>query len=187
MPNSTCSVCDGPHYARGLCRKHYDRQRRRGDASAPDRVRFPVNLLRGMAPQADGCIHWTGYIDEDGYGVISIEGRSVLVHRAAYEFFIGPIPEGLQLDHTCHDPAICTPGRSCRHRRCVNGWHLEPVTCRTNLLRGGTFQAANAAKTHCPQGHPYDEANTYINGVGGRECRACNAAYERRRRAARKS
>jgi hypothetical protein len=71
----------------------------------------------------------------------------------------------------------------CRNRRCVNPAHLEPVTTRQNLLRGETFQAANAAKTECPQGHPYDDDNTYpIPNGGGRGCRKCRREADRRYR-----
>jgi hypothetical protein len=71
----------------------------------------------------------------------------------------------------------------CRVRHCVNPDHLEAVTCRENLLRGETLQAANVAKTECPQGHPYDEENTYVYPNGRRDCRTCNAAACARYRA----
>jgi hypothetical protein len=61
----------------------------------------------------------------------------------------------------------------CRNRACVNPDHLEPVTRRENLLRGLTTTARNASRTHCPQGHPYDERNTYISPKGDRRCREC--------------
>lgn len=92
-------------------------------------------------------------------------------HRYAYEHFIGPIPEGLQVDHLC------------RVRNCVNPDHLEAVTCRENVLRGDGVAAANARATHCPQGHAYDEANTYTWTNGGRHCRACARIKTREQRA----
>lgn len=102
-----------------------------------------------------------------------LEGRNVLAHRHAYELLKGPIPEGMQLDHTCHnaDPA-CRDDRNCRHRKCVNPDHLDVVTNRVNILRGKTLPAKQAARTHCPRGHPYTEANTYLYR-GKRQCRAC--------------
>jgi hypothetical protein len=107
-----------------------------------------------------GCWEWTATRNKKGYGVIW-DGKTRGAHRVAYELFVGPIPEGLQLDHLC------------RVRHCVNPAHLEPVTCRENLLRGETITAKRAAVTECPKGHKYSQANTYYRPDGCRECRLC--------------
>lgn len=83
------------------------------------------------------------------------------VHRISYETFVGPIPEGLTIDHLC------------KNRACINPAHLEPVTLRENLLRGDTFQAANAQKSHCDRGHRLDGDNLYVTTSGSRNCRIC--------------
>ena len=122
----------------------------------------------------EGCWEWQASKVHDGYGWFNKGGHNVRAHRWAYEHFIGPRPEGLTLDHLC------------RNRGCVNPHHLEAVSIRENLLRGDTFQSANAAKTHCPQGHPYDEANTrYRKRRAGlwRVCKICEADKQRRRMA----
>ena len=127
-----------------------------------------------------GCWLWTAALYRNGYGIFNVRGRSCLAHRVAYELAIGPIPEGLQIDHV--------RARGCMHRHCVNPAHLEAVTQRENLLRGDTVTAANAAKTHCPQGHAYDEANTMAQTDGGRKCRQCQRdRAELQRRAAGKA
>jgi hypothetical protein len=94
---------------------------------------------------------------------------------------MGPIPEGMTLDHV--------KANGCTSTACVKAIadehgpaHLEPVTNRENVLRSDSISARNARKTHCPQGHPYDEANTYVSRQGGRNCRACHRQQERDRR-----
>lgn len=122
-----------------------------------------------------GCWIWLRHIDPGGYASIGVprDGklRTTIAHRVSYETFVGPIPDGLQLDHLC------------RVRHCVNPAHLEPVTARENSLRGLTIPAENARKTHCDSGHPFDQANTHIGPTGHRRCRSCDAARARRRNA----
>jgi hypothetical protein len=109
----------------------------------------------------DTCWLWRGGPKDPGvYGQFTLHGRQELAHRFAYESLVGPIPSRHTLDHLCRNP------------RCVNPEHLEPVTHRENILRGTSPAAANARKTHCPRGHPYDEENTVMYR-GGRYCRAC--------------
>jgi len=121
------------------------------------------------------CWLWTASRDPKGYGRFKLNDRPVLAHRFAYETLIGPIPDGLQLDHLC------------RTRNCVNPSHLEPVSNRDNALRGTGHTAANAAKTHCLNGHEFTPENTRVKPpspvlpFGARQCREC----ERRREQAR--
>lgn len=102
-----------------------------------------------------------------GYGVMRNGGRQQPAHRVYYERLVGPIPEGLVIDHLC------------RNHACVNPAHLEPVTPRINVLRGETIVAANAAKTHCQNGHPFDAENTRILTSGSRRCRTCQREWQR--------
>jgi hypothetical protein len=89
-----------------------------------------------------GCWLWLGHLDRDGYGSISLgRERTQRVHRASYEAFVGPIPDGYVIDHKC------------RVRCCVNPDHLEPVTPRENVLRGESGAAEFARRTHCKRGH----------------------------------
>lgn len=122
----------------------------------------------------DGCWEWVGFIDPQGYGRMGYQGRrSVLAHVIAWELHLGPVLEGLQLDHLCHTLSDCRGGKACPHRRCVNPEHLEPVTHTENSLRGRGFAAENAVKTHCPRGHEYTPENTYIVNTRSRACRIC--------------
>lgn len=135
---------------------------------------LPSLLRNGIVVNDEGCWQWSRRLAYDGYGRVTIRvgdaRRTVSVHRTVYSLLVGPVPDGLQLDHLC------------RNRGCCNPAHLEPVTCRENLLRGDTLNAANAGKTHCVRGHAFDEANTTWNGTK-RHCRTCHRELMRRRRA----
>lgn len=141
------------------------------------RKRPPLERFAEKTRQADsGCIEWTGHLAGGGYGRFWFEGKNALAHRWIYERCVGPIPDGLQLDHLC------------RVRHCVNPDHLEPVTASENVRRGLAPRAAAArgrSITHCPAGHPYTAENTYTNR-GGRACLICKRSkaresYERNR------
>jgi hypothetical protein len=136
-------------------------------ASIDDRVRERFAAMYTVTPS--GCWEWHRSLDGKGYGTfgIKIDGvwRTVKAHRVSYEIHVGPIPEGLQLDHLCRNRACCNPS------------HLEPVTNRENGLRGESPCALNARVTHCPKGHEYTPENTLIKttrcGTAGRDCREC--------------
>src|SRR5258706_6253388 len=114
-----------------------------------------------------GCWLWTAALRK-GYGAMSWNGHTPGAHIVVYELLVGPIMQGLVLDHLCRNPP------------CVSPWHLEAVPQRVNLERGAQ---ACGLRTHCPQGHPYDKANTYYRVSGKRQCRAGNRDYRRRLRA----
>ena len=123
----------------------------------------PRRKPQGWVIQESGCWDWVGTLSQ-GYGRM----RGASAHRIAYEQAKGPIPEGLTIDHLC------------RNRACGNPDHMQAVTNRENVLRGVGPTARNARKTHCPKGHPFDEANTFT-GRGYRECRTCWRERERGR------
>src|SRR5882757_2009475 len=109
------------------------------------------------------CWNWTaGKVD--GYGVFKIGGTDKKAHRVAYEAVVGPIPEGMCIDHLC------------RNRACVYPLHMEVVTWRQNIHRGQGIAAKNRAKTHCKRGHEFTLSNTYRTAMGGRGCRQCKQA-----------
>lgn len=116
-------------------------------------------IMNRMVVEASGCWRWTGSTT-GGYGQCNFLRGERRAHRLAYRTFVGPIPEGLVLDHLC------------RNRSCVNPSHLEPVTNQTNVLRGTGSTAERARMTHCREGHPL-ERNPYRTSRNERWCRIC--------------
>lgn len=116
-----------------------------------------------------GCAVWNGYRDKDGYGTVTYQARPHRVHRLLYEHFVGPVPEGLVLDHF-----------TCDNRPCANFAHLKPVTPLENRLRGNDPAMLNARKTHCKNGHPLAGDNLAVY-AGSRVCRTCSRENDRRR------
>lgn len=144
------------------------------------KARPPIErFMEKVRPLDNGCHEWTAYRGENGYGRFYLNGRGALAHRWSYEHFVGPIPDGLVIDHLC------------RNHACVNPAHLEPVTTAENVNRGvGPQAAAERGRqiTRCPQDHPYTEENTYRNG-SSRTCWTCKrerrkAQYEQNRQRA---
>lgn len=128
----------------------------------------------------DGCWLWTGRLHTKGYAVLRADAgttpRVVYAHRFAYEFFVGSIPEGMQLDHLC------------RNRHCVRPDHLERVSSGENTLRAlvQRIQAGVAhplIKTHCKRGHELSDANFHVTPNGTGVCHACKDLRESARRA----
>lgn len=148
----------------------------------PGHVKPVIDRLRAgiRIDPTSGCWNWQRATNDEGYGRINIgtkaENAVAFTHRVSYELHVGPIPEGLVLDHLCRNTACCNPN------------HLEPVTQRVNLHRGQGSTASDAAKTHCKWGHEFTEQNTRLVPKG-RRCKACekrrNAASRARSRAQR--
>ena len=135
----------------------------------------------------NGCWHWQGTLDKDGYGKVCINYERHRTHRLAYKLYVGELIAGLVIDHTCHNDSDCTAGSACMHRRCINPEHLRQVTARTNTLAGRTPAALNTAKTHCLKGHRFEGYNLVMHGAkrGCRECsRLARDTVERKARAA---
>lgn len=129
--------------------------------------------LLSYVEMGEGCWEWQGGRSHNGYGIFNAPrpggGRiSKRAHRLMFVLDGGEIPPGMTLDH-----------RECSNPPCVRRSHLEPVAAGENTLRGNGPPAVNARKTHCQNGHLFDQANTYVRANGYRLCRKCNAAAQR--------
>lgn len=133
----------------------------------------------------DECWPWLGAKNKnEGYGVFCLKTtkpkRNLHAHRFAYQTIVGPVPEGLVLDHYRLNPG---PRNAPCSRACVNPAHSEPATNKENILRGNGITASCARRTACPSGHKYSGRNI----DGQRICRPCDAERHRVFRAARAS
>src|SRR5688500_15250667 len=176
---ASCAVagCPAPIKPRGMCGRHYQQVRNSG-AVQPDDGRPPAERFWSRVDQTGGpdtCWPWTGSTTK-GYGNVRLGGVSYRAHRLAWIYAHGAIPVGREVDHRCHDSS-CRLGDLCPHRRCCNPRHLKVVEHAENMAPdrsslGSLAGARQRAKSHCPRGHAYTAANTYVSSQGYRRCRA---------------
>lgn len=131
----------------------------------PVEERFWAKVTTGAvpsrAPQLGPCEQWIAYRNADGYGIFERVGA----HLWAYRHFVGPVPDGCELDHLC------------RNRGCVRIDHLDPVPHRENVLRGNGLAAQQARRTHCKRGHPLSGKNVRVRSNRKRDCLTCEREY----------
>ena len=134
LQHPTCSLdgCDKLTMARGWCEGHYRRWRRTGSPYGAAERRFGGArfLEANIDYAADGCWNWRNASARDGYGMVKIANKNRRAHRVVYEMLVGPIPDGLTIDHLC------------RNRACVNPAHLEPVTLSENVKRAVPYRVS---------------------------------------------
>jgi hypothetical protein len=125
-------------------------------------------ILARIIQHAEGCWEWPGGTVMNGYGALNVRlgGKDdpkvmLLVHRVAYEHYVGPIPEGLEIDHLCRNNNCCRPD------------HLEPVTHAENMLRGNW----KGDDVPCPRGHVGRFSRT--KNTQGRKCLECKRERKR--------
>lgn len=162
------------------------RARKRATPEYRTRMRAKHGLILGLRPSIwanltlqdcgykTPCLVWGGGTSDKGYGVTSMGGRQHYVHRLVYEAVNGAMSKYLNGKRVVSD-------HLCRNHPCANPDHIEPVTDGTNVLRGVSFAAVNAAKTYCDHGHEFTPANTRYEADGSRVCQECKRVGHRRR------
>lgn len=117
--------------SRGVCRRCYYRMLDAGEIVP--RSRLPLaERLRSRTERVGECLEWQGAVTSSGYGILSDGGALTTAHRAAYELANGPIPDGMHVDHICHN------------RRCVAPEHLRLATPRQNVENHSGAQSNSA-------------------------------------------
>ena len=131
-------------------------------------------LEKIIIDQETGCCIWTGsHVGKVGYGYFWSKSGSCRAHKFCYESIIGPVPKGMELDHLC------------RNTLCVLPYHLEPVSHLENVRRGVSSETSGKyqkEKTHCVNGHEFNNKNTYYPNPKHRQCRICKSVREKERR-----
>lgn len=174
--------------------REYERMKT-GPKPIPLGERFPkyIHFQSGVSYTGDGkdCWIWTGCVGTSGYPQLSSSGKTIFMHRWAYEEFIGRIPDGMSVLHRCDV------------KRCVNPEHLFIGTQRDNIRdmisKGrqrfsdmkrplAVIVAKMRSATHCKNGHDREVCAFVEPKTGYRKCRECMRAagrryWERRREA----
>lgn len=189
MNKGTCTVpiCDRPVARRDWCNPHYLRLLRHGDVQAHIPVRQSLGVeerfwskvnkdgpIPAYRPDLGPCWLYTGNTPKLGYGLFWLDGTKIGAHVAAYQFTVGPVPTGKELDHRC------------RVKRCVKTIrdehgpaHVDPVTHLENMRRAQPDAICLDDVATCLHGHPLLGDNLYIYPSGKRDCRTCRRVAQR--------
>jgi len=133
----------------------------------------------------NGCLLVSSPLQQSGYVQLRTKGKQYKGHIIVWEHEVGTIPEGMTLDHMCHNADLsCSGGPKCLHRRCVNVKHLEPVLPAVN-----TSRANRRDQSKCGKGiHDWVEENIgesrKADGRIMRYCRPCQHATKRAKKKA---
>jgi len=136
-----CAIdgCESRSRSRGWCNSHYQRWLNHGDPTAGRASRprsTPEERFWSKVDKSEGCWEWTSTKltgERGGYGRFWFDGAQRLSHRFSYELVVGPIPDGMSIDHACHN------------RGCVRPDHLRPATHKQNVENLAAGRKNNAS------------------------------------------
>ena len=134
-PNCEIQDCGSTHHALGYCFNHYQNFKRNGTPFATVIQIHGATTAERIAAytRKDGeCIRWTRYLNDDGYAQIRDRGSMRSVHTVVFELHNGKVPDGLEIDHLCHN------------RDCVNIHHLRAVTHKQNMENRAGLRSTNS-------------------------------------------
>lgn len=152
-----CEHCGSPYQAFPWANRKYCSR-----ACGTEARHIPIEKrFLSFVKKTAQCWIWQGTRNRGGYGQFTINKKGIAAHRFAYTFYVGTIPEGLQLDHLC------------RNTSCVNPSHLEPVTQVENIRRSEGISVQLAKRTKCSKGHDFTGRHR-----GYRRCLVCHREAE---------
>ena len=172
----TCVVdgCERTNHAQGVCNTHYLRMKRAGEVQSLPVLSVAERLAAGLERKPNGCLEWVGLVNDQGYGLIKVDGKTLKTHRLAWGLAHPDEPPPPVVRHfVCDNPPCCDTEHLRRGTKADNNADMW-AKGRGRMLTANL----NSQKTHCPQGHPYDDANTVVRPNGGRRCRACHRTAE---------
>ena len=155
MPHSTCSVegCATPVRARGWCNLHYRRWMRSGTTELNRGGTSEQKLSRNTVPDGE-CLVWTAFKSVDGYGKMKVGPKVRSAHVVSWELANGEVPEGMEVDHICHN------------RACVNVAHLRLATRSQNMWNRGGAQSTSSSGVRGVRLHPSGKFEARLSRFG---------------------
>jgi len=119
---------------------------------------------RKIRKDGDNCWVWVGTVDNNEYGVFTIDKKKYLTHRFSLYLY-------KNFDLNSKNFVL----HKCNNKLCVNPDHLYVGNHKDNM------RDYSNSITHCIKGHEYTENNTYLY-LGAKQCRICHRNREALRR-----
>ena len=140
MKTCTAPACERKPVAKSYCGSHYNQWKRKGAVSVI--LQSPQQRFWAKVNKSGDCWLWTAWIQPDGYGLFRLDGKMRRPHRVAWEWANGPIPEGMEIDHTCWTRACVNPAHMRLLSHAENGQNRAGAQANSaSGIRGVTWRA----------------------------------------------
>lgn len=147
--------CTAKHVAKGLCTGHYQQQKAGQELRPLRKWGTPEERFWSFVNKGDGCWNWTGSVNPLGYATIWVNSARVPAHRFSWSLANGPIPDGMLIDHICHNPS------------CVNPRHLRLATKKQNVeYRAGAQCNSSSGVRNVYWNKKYKKWNVVVKHYG---------------------